>query len=186
LKEQWDQAKAGGEQAGGASALLFDGVDLALTDNFFGAVATFLLGLEQGHRPLNEKALARLRERLGICAEINLLPQWWAHRVALHLLSDLWDTSFHERLRLLPADGDARPPPDQRAPTPMATPSRAVSGLVLNALGVIPYGKLAANPADFAEFQAPAPLPGLVGSEATDDKSIYCPIGDSLGELLRH
>ena len=67
----------------------------------------FLLALERGDRPLMEQALARIREGLNICAEINLLPQWWAHRVALHLLFDLWDSTFHERLPLLPANGDA-------------------------------------------------------------------------------
>lgn len=107
LQAQWDPAEAGGEPADGASSFLFDGVDLALTDSFFGALATFLLALERGERPLMEQAVARLREGLSICSEINLLPQWWAHRIALHLLSDLWDSSFHERLPLLPAGGDA-------------------------------------------------------------------------------
>ena len=107
FQAQWYQAEAGGEPADGASSFLFDGVDLALTDSFFGVLATFLLALERGDRVLMEQALARLREGLSICAEINLLPQWWAHRVALHLLSDLWDSTFHERLPLLPAGGDA-------------------------------------------------------------------------------
>ncbi|TWT14040.1 DEAD/DEAH box helicase [Reyranella sp. CPCC 100927] len=103
---QWDQAE-GGEPADGASSFLFEGIDLALTDNFFGVLAVFLLAVERGDRELMEQALARLREGLSICAEINLLPQWWAHRVALHLLSDLWDSTFHERLPLIPAGGDA-------------------------------------------------------------------------------
>ena len=114
LQGQWDQAEAAGEQADGASSFLFDGVDLALTDNFFGALAIFLLALERGDPPLKEQALAQLREGLSICTEINLLPQWWAHRVALHLLSDLWDSSFHERLPLLPAGGDAADWPSLR------------------------------------------------------------------------
>ncbi|HEY7006697.1 MAG TPA: DEAD/DEAH box helicase, partial [Sphingomicrobium sp.] len=58
--------------------------------------------------------VARLREGLSICSEINLLPQWWAHRIALHLLSDLWASSFHERLPLLPAGGDAADWPSLR------------------------------------------------------------------------
>jgi superfamily II DNA/RNA helicase len=107
LQAQWDPAEAAGEPADGAPSLLFDGVDLALTDSFFGALATFLLALERGERPLMEHAVAWLREGLSICSEINLLPQWWAHRIALHLLSDLWDSSFHERLPLLPVGGDA-------------------------------------------------------------------------------
>jgi superfamily II DNA/RNA helicase len=107
FQAQWDQAEAAGEATDGASSFLFDGVDLALIDSFFGALAMFLLALERSDRPLMAQALERLREGLSICAEINLLPQWWAHRVAIHLLSDLWDSTFHERLPLLPAGGDS-------------------------------------------------------------------------------
>src|SRR5579883_1522154 len=114
LQAQWDQDEPGGELADDPSSFLFDAVDLALTDSFFGALATFLLALERGDRPLMEQAVARLRESLSICSEINLLPQWWAHRVALHLLSDLWASSFHERLPLLPAGGDAADWPSLR------------------------------------------------------------------------
>jgi replicative superfamily II helicase len=38
---------------------------------------------------------------------MNLLPQWWAFRVAIHLLSDLWSNTFHERVPVLPAGGEA-------------------------------------------------------------------------------
>jgi superfamily II DNA/RNA helicase len=106
LQTQWDQAEAA-DDLGDDASFLFDAVDLALIDNFFGAMATFLLAVERGERPLMEQALERLHEGLSICAEINLLPQWWSHRLALHLLSDLWDSSFHQRLPLLPVGGDA-------------------------------------------------------------------------------
>ncbi|SEG76712.1 DEAD/DEAH box helicase [Bosea lathyri] len=86
---------------------LLEGLDLALTDNFFGAVATFLLALDRGERPLVDLAISRLRENLSICADLNLLPQWWAHRVAIHLLSDLWSNTFHEKLPFLPTGGGA-------------------------------------------------------------------------------
>ena len=36
-----------------------------------------------------------------------MLPQWWAHRIAIHLLSDLWSSTFHERVPLQPAGGEA-------------------------------------------------------------------------------
>lgn len=107
FQAQWDQAEAADQPADEALSFLFDGVDLALTDNFFGALATFLLALERGDRAILEQALARLSEGMSICAEINLLPQWWAHRIARHLLSDLWDSTFHERLPLHPAGGEA-------------------------------------------------------------------------------
>lgn len=114
FQAQWDQAEAAGETTDGASSFLFDGVDLALIDGFFGALAMFLLALERGDRPLMEQALERLREGSSICAEINLLPQWWAHRVALHLLSDLWNSTFHERLPLIPTGGDSADWPSLR------------------------------------------------------------------------
>ncbi|EPX76489.1 DEAD/DEAH box helicase [Salipiger mucosus] len=85
---------------------LFEGLDLALTDAFFGAFATFLLALDRGERALLDRAIAQLRENLNICGELNLLPQWWVHRLAIHLLSDLWSNTFHEKVPTLPA-GDA-------------------------------------------------------------------------------
>lgn len=86
---------------------LFEVLDLALTDNFFGAFAIFLLALDRGEKPLVDLAVIRLRQNLAICAELNLLPQWWAHRIAIHLLPDLWSNTFHEKLPLLPAGGAA-------------------------------------------------------------------------------
>ncbi len=86
---------------------LFESVDLALTDSFFGAFALFLLALDRGERALVDRAVAQLRESLAVCAELNLLPQWWAHRIAIHLLFDLWSNTFHEKLPLLPTGDDA-------------------------------------------------------------------------------
>lgn len=91
----------------GGDDYLFEGVDLALTDNFFAAIAIFLLALERGERALVDLAIDRLRKNLAVCAELNLIPQWWAHRVAIHLLSDLWSNSFHEKVPLLPKGGAA-------------------------------------------------------------------------------
>ena len=91
----------------GGSSFIFDGLDLALTDNFFAGLSIFLLSIERGERALLEQALARLREGFGICTELNLLPQWWSHRIAIHLLSDLWDATFHEKLPLVPSGGEA-------------------------------------------------------------------------------
>lgn len=82
---------------------LLEGLDLALTDAFFGASAMFLLALERGDRVLVDQAVARLRESLDICGEFNLLPQWWAHRIAIHLLPDLWMNTFHEKIPLQPS-----------------------------------------------------------------------------------
>lgn len=93
---------------------LFEGLDLALTDAFFGAFATFLLALDHGAQALVDQAIAQLRESLDICAELNLLPQWWVHRIAIHLLSDLWSNTFHKKVPLLPAGGAAASWPNLR------------------------------------------------------------------------
>ena len=107
LDAQLDLDDLLGRPEGDAPGFLFDAVDLILTDRFYGAIARFLLALERGERALLETAIVQLREGLEACEELNLVPQWWAHRVAIHLLGDLWDTSFHERLPLAPASGEA-------------------------------------------------------------------------------
>lgn len=86
---------------------ILDQVDLALTDNFFAALSEYLLALERGEQSLVERALERLRLGLNVCGEVNLVPQWWAHKIAIHLLSDMWDSTFHEKLPVEPAGGDA-------------------------------------------------------------------------------
>ena len=76
----------------------FDGVeaiDHAITDNFMGALATYLLAVDFGKEELVKSALYKLRTGLDICSELNLVPQWWVHRLTLHLLDDLWSTTFH-------------------------------------------------------------------------------------------
>jgi superfamily II DNA/RNA helicase len=89
----------------GRDDFLFDGLDTALTDAFMASMSLYLLALERGERALVDQALEKLRVSLAICGEMNMLPQWWAHRVAIHLLSDLWSSTFHERLPLQPAGG---------------------------------------------------------------------------------
>lgn len=86
---------------------LFGAVDLAVTDRFHGAMAMFLLAMERGERALVDSAIEQLSIGLEAVGELNLVPQWWAHRVAIHLLDDLWENSFHVRLPAAPAGGDA-------------------------------------------------------------------------------
>lgn len=97
IRERLGQVEAADQPDRDGHDFLLEGVDLALTDNFFGAFALFLLALDRGERALVNQAVAQLRESLAVCAELNLLPQWWAHRVAIHLLSDLWSNTFHEK-----------------------------------------------------------------------------------------
>lgn len=107
IQVQLDQAEAVATPPSDGNDFLFDGLDIALTDAFMAAMSLSLLALERGERPLIDQAIERLRTSLAICSEMNMLPQWWAHRVAIHLLSDLWSNTFHERVPLQPAGGAA-------------------------------------------------------------------------------
>lgn len=91
----------------GGDELLFDGLDTALSDAFMASMSLFLLALERGEQPLLDQALEQLRIGLSICSELNMVPQWWSHRIAIHLLSDLWSNTFHEKVPLQPAGGEA-------------------------------------------------------------------------------
>ncbi|MDW7774371.1 MAG: DEAD/DEAH box helicase [Desulfobulbaceae bacterium] len=101
------QAEAGTEPVGDNNDFLFDSLDIVLTDAFMAAMSLFLLALERGEQPLLNQALERLRTSLAICSELNMLPQWWAHRIAIHLLSDLWSNTFHEMVPLQSAGGES-------------------------------------------------------------------------------
>ena len=107
IQASLDQAEAADNPPEAGNEFLFDGLDTALTDEFLAAMSQFLLALERGERPLVDQSLERLQASLSICSELNFLPQWWAHRIAIHLLSDLWSSTFHERLPLQPAGGVA-------------------------------------------------------------------------------
>jgi len=108
IQAHLDQPAAQADQVGEGSTFLFDALDQALTDGFFSAILLFLLALERGERQLSDQALARLRNGLDVCAQLNMLPQWWAHRVAIHLLSDLWSNTFHDKFPVqLPGEDEA-------------------------------------------------------------------------------
>ena len=77
---------------------LVEGVNIALTDAFFAAMSLFLAALEFGEQRFLDQAQEKLSTSLAVCGELNLLPQWWSHRIAIHLLSDLWNNTFHMRI----------------------------------------------------------------------------------------
>lgn len=107
IQANLDQAEHAAEPIDTGSDFLFDGLDTALTDGFLAAMSLFLLALERGERQLLDEALDLLRTNLSICSELNMLPQWWAHRITIHLLSDLWSSTFHEKVPLEPTASDA-------------------------------------------------------------------------------
>ena len=96
------------DQTRDADGFLFDNLAIALTDVFFGAMALFLLAVERGERQLLDRAIGQLQESLSVCGEMNLVPHWWVHRVAIHLLSDLWSSTFHELVPTVPTGGESR------------------------------------------------------------------------------
>lgn len=102
-----DQLEANQNRGDKRNELLIDGLDTAITDTFFAAMSLFLLALERGEPQLVVTAVDRLKVSLAICSELNMLPQWWANRIAIHLLSDLWSNTFHEVVPSQPVGGEA-------------------------------------------------------------------------------
>lgn len=82
-------------------------VNLALEDNYYSGLALFLMALERGDQEYVSRSAQALTTGLDICGKLNLVPQWWIHRVTIHLLDDLWGSSFHAVLPKLPPEGDA-------------------------------------------------------------------------------
>ncbi|WBM79900.1 DEAD/DEAH box helicase [Cryobacterium breve] len=91
---------------------VFDVVDAALTDAFLGAISSALLAFERGEEQLLNTAVERLRIGLHGAGILGMVPQWWCHRLAIHLLRELWQSSFHVVLPRSP-DGDDRDGWDQ-------------------------------------------------------------------------
>jgi superfamily II DNA/RNA helicase len=79
-----------------------DALGMALIDTFLAGMGLFLFAIERGEQVFVEQARERLRAGLEVCAEVNLLPQWWTYRLTIYIIDDLWSSSFHQRLPLLP------------------------------------------------------------------------------------
>ncbi|WP_175766179.1 DEAD/DEAH box helicase [Burkholderia ambifaria] len=107
MRARLDRVGAWINLAGDGEDILLEGLDKALTDTFMAGMSLFLLALERGERALLDQALERFRTNLSVCSEMNMLPQWWVNRIAIHLLSDLWSSTFHERVPFQPAGGEA-------------------------------------------------------------------------------
>lgn len=75
---------------------------MAVDENFLAALATGLLAMERGENDLIPQAQTRLKKGLDVTGELSLVSQWWCHRLAIHLLDSIWDSSFHQ---ILPVDG---------------------------------------------------------------------------------
>lgn len=86
------------EDTPSVSEFLVRSADLALTDNFLRTLSAFILALERGDPELLDESTDMLLTGLESAAELNMVPQWWCHRIAVYLINDLWDSSFHARL----------------------------------------------------------------------------------------
>lgn len=84
-----------------------DALVAAIIDTFLAGMGLFLFAIERGDQRFVDQARDRLRAGLQVCAEINLLPQWWVYRLTMHIIDDLWSSSFHQRLPLVPNDASA-------------------------------------------------------------------------------
>lgn len=77
-----------------------DAVLVAVEDNFMAALAVAMLALEHGDEALIRSARERVQQGVEVAAELELVAAWWCHRLAIHLLEGLWETSFHKVLPL--------------------------------------------------------------------------------------
>lgn len=93
-----DAPPEGGE--GVAEALL-----LGLEGNFMSAMSQTLLALERGEQHLIGEAQTRFRQGLTVAGDMNLVGQWWVHRLALYIIDSLWSSSFHAILPMSGPDG---------------------------------------------------------------------------------
>lgn len=97
LDEGGDGADADREEQ---SDKRLDAVLIAVEDNFMAALAVAMLALERGEEALLRSARERLQLGLEVTADLELVASWWCHRLAIHLLGGLWETSFHKVLPL--------------------------------------------------------------------------------------
>ena len=79
-------------------------VDTAITDNYYSSLSLFLMALERGDVEFLNQSIEILQVGLDISSELNMVPQWWVQRITIHLLGDLWSSSFHQILPIEPPD----------------------------------------------------------------------------------
>ncbi|MFB4204855.1 hypothetical protein KBTX_03202 [wastewater metagenome] len=88
----------GGQVAQDKGDTYAETLDDILTDNYLRALSMFIFALETGIFELTQQARAALQEGQSVAGEMNLVPQWWCYRVTIHLIDDLWSSSFHSVL----------------------------------------------------------------------------------------
>ena len=107
IQHALDRMEAAAQPIHEGGDFLFRSLDLALTNTFMASMSLFMSAIERGERALLEAALERLETGLTISSEMNMLPQWWTYRIARHLITDLWSSTFYVNLPLQPTGGEA-------------------------------------------------------------------------------
>ena len=82
----------------GKEDLLMECINISITDSYCSSMSMFVLGVERGEKSLIEEAKYTLKIGLGVCNDLNLVSQWWIHRISIHLIGDLWANTYHEKL----------------------------------------------------------------------------------------
>lgn len=114
IGEHLQRYEAPGDRSPDTESFLLEALASALADAFLGAMALFLLAVECGEREYVDRAMNHLRRSLVVCGDMNLAHTWWVHRVAIHLLEDLWSCTLHNVLPLEPSPGGVTDWPRQR------------------------------------------------------------------------
>lgn len=81
----------------------------ALTSGFMASMSMALLALERGDSELLRQAQIRFATGMSLAAELNLVSEWWCHRLTARVIDDLWGFSFHSVLPKPGPDTDALP-----------------------------------------------------------------------------
>ncbi len=107
IQSNLDRLEATGDLPRDSHDFLFAGLDTALTDAFMAGMALVISAIERGEQALLEQAQERFATGLAVSAELNMIPQWWVYRIASHLVTDLWSSTFHVNIPLQPVGGEA-------------------------------------------------------------------------------
>lgn len=77
---------------------------VAMEENYFRSIASFVYALRMGAVRDVEDARAGLKNGESFCLQNGFVTDWWVNRVTRHLLDDLWQ---HSLRHLLPREPDA-------------------------------------------------------------------------------
>jgi len=78
---------------------------LAMEENYFRSVASFVYALRMGAARDVEDAKTGLKNGESFCLQNGFVADWWVNRVTRHLLDDLWQHSLRHLLPLEPEAG---------------------------------------------------------------------------------